>query len=130
MLTAEDMLRIGEGVAESNNTTAKELHLNQKVVQRQVFDEDESFDVPEAYISPDLKSMIDVAQTEINKIKAIGMTQYLKTKSDAKTKSVIKIQSVCEETGNPRYKTRIFFQTAEASVNFQVALPSDKRAYL
>ncbi|MBE6422349.1 hypothetical protein [Succinivibrio dextrinosolvens] len=91
MLTAEDMLRIGEGVAESNNTTAKELHLNQKVVQRQVFDEDESFDVPEAYISPDLKSMIDVAQTEINKIKAIGMTQYLKTKSDAKTKSVIKI---------------------------------------
>ena len=91
MLTAEDMLRIGEGVAESSNTTAKEVHLNQKVVQRQVFDEDESFDVPEAYISPDLKSMIDVAQTEINKIKAIGMTQYLKTKSDAKTKSVIKI---------------------------------------
>ncbi len=97
MLTAEDILRIGEGVAESNNTTAKEVHLNQKVVPIQVFDEDESFDVPEAYISPDLKSMIDVAQTEINKIKAIGMTQYLKTKSDAKTKSVIKIQylSVC-----------------------------------
>ena len=41
--------------------------------------------------------MIDVAQTEINKIKAIGMTQYLKTKSEAKSKAVIKIQyvSVC-----------------------------------
>ena len=32
MLTAEDMLRIGEGVAESNNTTAKEVHLHQKVI--------------------------------------------------------------------------------------------------
>ncbi|SFS73748.1 hypothetical protein SAMN02910357_01562 [Succinivibrio dextrinosolvens] len=91
MLTAEDMLRIGEGVADLDVATAKEVHVDHKVVPRQVFDEDESFDVPEAYISPDLKSMIDVAQTEINKIKAIGMTQYLKTKSDAKTKSVIKI---------------------------------------
>lgn len=91
MLTAEDILRIGEGVADTEVTTAKEVLLNQKVVPREVFEDDESFDVPEAYISPDLKSMIDVAQTEINKIKAIGMTQYLKTKSDAKTKSVIKI---------------------------------------
>ena len=91
MLTAEDILRIGEGVADTEVTSAKEVHLNQKVVPREVFEEDESFDVPESYISPDLKSMIDVSQTEIKKIKAIGMTQYLKTKSDAKTKSVIKI---------------------------------------
>lgn len=91
MLTAEDMLRIGEGIADSNVATAEKAPSDQSVIPRQIFDEDESFDVPEAYISPDLKSMIDVAQTEINKIKAIGMTQYLKTKSDAKTKSVIKI---------------------------------------
>ena len=91
MLTAEDMLRIGEGIADSNVATAEKDPSVQNVITRQVFDEDESFDVPEAFISHDLKSMIDVAQTEINKIKAIGMTQYLKTKSDAKTKSVIKI---------------------------------------
>lgn len=97
MLTAEDMLRIGEGVAETEVATEKKVNEDQRVISRPVFDEDESFDVPEAYISPDLKSMIDVAQTEINKIKAIGMTQYLKTKSEAKTKAVIKIQyvSVC-----------------------------------
>ena len=91
MLTAEDMLRIGEGIADSNVATAEKDPSDQSVITRQVFDEDESFDVPEAYISPDLKSKIDVAQTEINKIKAIGMTQYLKTKSEAKTKAVIKI---------------------------------------
>lgn len=91
MLTAEDILRIGEGVAETDVNTAKEVHVEHKVIPRQVFEDDESFDVPEAYISPDLKSMIDIAQNEINKIKAIGMTQYLKTKSDAKSKSVIKI---------------------------------------
>ncbi len=95
MLTAEEMLRFWSAVADEKENTAKvtiDRHDNQDNTEAlDCSNDDESFNVAEAYISPDLKAMIDMAQNEINLIQTLGVTRYIKTKSEGVKKNSIKI---------------------------------------